>query len=48
MGLFSVVKLSLEHMQIEHKTNKKSSVNLRPNIDQELNEYLVANRGKSA
>ena len=33
MGIFSSVKFYLDLIQVEHKSIKKSNVNLRPNID---------------
>ena len=47
-GMFSSVKLYLDIMTVDHKNPKKGNVNLRPNITQELEDYLRANRGKSA
>jgi hypothetical protein len=41
------VKLLLDSIRIDHKNPKKGNVNIRPNIDKELEDYLKLTKGKS-
>ena len=48
VGPFSSIRLNIDLIQTEFKSNKKSSVCIRPNITGELEEYLQVNKGKTA